>query len=130
MWNHLENNESPAMIAIKDIAAGSIGGVFQCLVGHPLDTIKVLFYHPSIQKHLGSSPNSTNKRSSPPLLWCSRLLQENRRWRGSTHITIIKSLTCSSLVSTKEFNPLLLAWQSWTLFFSFLTDKQKKCFKR
>jgi len=35
------NKESPFVIAVKDIIAGSLGGVAQCLSGHPLDTIKV-----------------------------------------------------------------------------------------
>eukprot|EP01113_Clastostelium_recurvatum_P031725 TRINITY_DN3993_c0_g1_i2.p1 TRINITY_DN3993_c0_g1~~TRINITY_DN3993_c0_g1_i2.p1 ORF type:complete len:298 (+),score=57.71 TRINITY_DN3993_c0_g1_i2:69-962(+) len=33
--------DSNFMLAVKDIFAGSIGGVAQVLVGHPLDTIKV-----------------------------------------------------------------------------------------
>ncbi|EFA83131.1 mitochondrial substrate carrier family protein [Heterostelium album PN500] len=36
-----EKRESPLMIALKDILAGSIGGVGQVFTGHPLDTIKV-----------------------------------------------------------------------------------------
>ncbi|KAN0021974.1 hypothetical protein ACTFIU_004123 [Dictyostelium citrinum] len=35
------NKDSQLMIAIKDIIAGSIGGVGQVFTGHPLDTIKV-----------------------------------------------------------------------------------------
>ncbi|KYR00355.1 mitochondrial substrate carrier family protein [Tieghemostelium lacteum] len=36
-----DKHESHLMIALKDILAGSIGGVGQVLTGHPLDTIKV-----------------------------------------------------------------------------------------
>lgn len=36
-----DQQQSNLFIALKDIFAGSVGGVFQCLVGHPLDTIKV-----------------------------------------------------------------------------------------
>jgi solute carrier family 25 carnitine/acylcarnitine transporter 20/29 len=33
--------QSMFLLGVKDITAGSVGGVFQCLSGHPLDTIKV-----------------------------------------------------------------------------------------
>lgn len=33
--------DSNFIIAIKDFIAGSVGGVAQCLSGHPLDTLKV-----------------------------------------------------------------------------------------
>jgi len=29
------------MVAIKDLTAGTGGGILQCLVGHPFDTVKV-----------------------------------------------------------------------------------------
>lgn len=32
---------SPAALAFKDIVAGSLGGMAQCITGHPLDTVKV-----------------------------------------------------------------------------------------
>eukprot|EP01120_Amphizonella_sp_Union-15-10_P006712 TRINITY_DN21_c0_g1_i1.p1 TRINITY_DN21_c0_g1~~TRINITY_DN21_c0_g1_i1.p1 ORF type:complete len:301 (+),score=48.24 TRINITY_DN21_c0_g1_i1:94-996(+) len=32
---------NPIITALKDITAGSVGGVFQSLVGHPFDTVKV-----------------------------------------------------------------------------------------
>jgi solute carrier family 25 carnitine/acylcarnitine transporter 20/29 len=37
----MQQKESSVSIAIKDIVAGSIGGVAQVLSGHPLDTVKV-----------------------------------------------------------------------------------------
>jgi len=33
--------ENPFALALKDILAGSAGGIAQCLSGHPLDTVKV-----------------------------------------------------------------------------------------
>lgn len=41
MASKVEKKENPAIRGIKDILAGSAGGVAQCLSGHPLDTIKV-----------------------------------------------------------------------------------------
>lgn len=34
---------NPFFDSVKDIVAGSIGGVGQCLVGHPFDTVKVFY---------------------------------------------------------------------------------------
>jgi len=36
-----KKRDSAFILGIKDIAAGSVGGIAQCLSGHPLDTIKV-----------------------------------------------------------------------------------------
>mmetsp|Transcript_15150 Transcript_15150/g.21145 ORF Transcript_15150/g.21145 Transcript_15150/m.21145 type:complete len:299 (+) Transcript_15150:86-982(+) len=41
MASKVEQKDNPALRGIKDILAGSAGGVAQCLSGHPLDTIKV-----------------------------------------------------------------------------------------
>jgi hypothetical protein len=35
------SSENALVTAVKDIAAGSVGGALQVLVGHPLDTVKV-----------------------------------------------------------------------------------------
>jgi len=36
-----EEKMSPLTLALKDILAGSAGGIAQCISGHPLDTVKV-----------------------------------------------------------------------------------------
>jgi len=41
MSTKTQEHQSNFMLAMKDIFAGSIGGIGQCLSGHPLDTIKV-----------------------------------------------------------------------------------------
>jgi len=41
MGGSQKQEPSNAVIAIKDFTAGSVGGILQCLSGHPLDTVKV-----------------------------------------------------------------------------------------
>jgi len=41
MGGNQTQEPSNAVTAIKDLTAGSVGGVLQCLSGHPLDTVKV-----------------------------------------------------------------------------------------
>ncbi len=65
-----DQKESGFMIAMKDIIAGSFGGVLQCLVGHPLDTVKVIL---SPFNYQGPSSNSSHKRTSE-VQWNIRLL--------------------------------------------------------
>jgi hypothetical protein len=43
--NDIEYEEGRLIIAVKDIVAGAFGGALQCIVGHPLDTVKVYILH-------------------------------------------------------------------------------------
>ncbi|GAM22818.1 hypothetical protein SAMD00019534_059930 [Acytostelium subglobosum LB1] len=54
MSQPVTKKDSPLVMAIKDIVAGSIGGVGQVITGHPLDTVKVRLQTQSVGSPLYS----------------------------------------------------------------------------
>jgi solute carrier family 25 carnitine/acylcarnitine transporter 20/29 len=51
--NEIEYEEGRVIIAVKDIVAGAFGGALQCIVGHPLDTVKVRLQTSTGDKYRG-----------------------------------------------------------------------------
>ncbi len=76
--------------AWKDVAAGTVGGVAICAVGHPFDTLKV-----RLQTQGGSAvAPATTSGGAPPRVQAPQLLYRN------TWDCLVKTLRCASSSST------------------------------
>ena len=71
--------------SIKDITAGSVGGIAQVLTGQPFDIVKVCHCPMTPTKTVGSTSNSTILRPTG-ICGGNRLRQEDSCKRGSVRV--------------------------------------------